>query len=84
MGRGSEHTCPPSLAFVGQRLFVGWCAVGTRSATLDRFDWLTGKWVRTTIASDALGICSADATGERVFYQSSAYQGFFAEGGQTR
>ena len=84
MGRGSEATCGASIGFVGERLFVGWCAAGSRTGKIERFESVAGQWASTLIAEDSLPTWSADASGDRVFYQSSGYSGYFAENGETR
>jgi hypothetical protein len=81
MGLGSEETCGASIGFVQNRLFVAWCDVGSRSGRIERFDRDGDTWERSTIASDALPNWSADRDGERVFYLSSAYRAYCAEGG---
>jgi hypothetical protein len=81
MGRGSDTTCGASIAFVGERLFVGSCTVGSRAGKIERFESVGGAWTSTPIAEDALPAWSADASGERVFYQSSGYSGYYAENG---
>lgn len=83
MGLGSEETCGANIGFVGERLFVGWCAEGSRAATLKHFDLVDGAWQAQTIAQDALPAWSADESGERVFYQSSDYAGYVAEGDEA-
>lgn len=82
MGLGSESTCSPSFGFVGQRLLVGWCPPGSRSATIERYERDGDGWSKTTVAEDTLPGWSADATGETVFYQSSGYSGFVALDGE--
>jgi hypothetical protein len=82
MGLGSDTTCSPSLGFVGEALFVGSCAPGSRDATIQRFDFDGSSWNPTTIAEQALPAWSADAAGNGVFYQTSDYQGYYATGGQ--
>jgi hypothetical protein len=82
MGLGSEATCGASVGFVGERLFVGWCAAGSRTGKIERFENIAGAWMSTTIAEDSLPAWSADASGERVFYQSSGYSGYYAENGE--
>ena len=81
MGRGSETTCGPSLGFVGERLFVGWCEVGSRGGRIERYELADGEWQATLIADDALPAWSADGDGQRVFYQSSDYRAYFTEDG---
>jgi hypothetical protein len=81
MGRGSETTCGASLGFVGERLFVGWCEVGSRAGRIDRYELVDGEWQATQIAEDALPTWSADEQGQRVFYQSSDYRAYFTEDG---
>ena len=84
VGRGSQDTCRARIGFVGQRLFVGYCATGSQAATIQRFDRTATGWTATPIASNALPGWSADQSGERVFYQSSDYRGNFAHGGESR
>ena len=74
MGLGSEETCGPSIGFVGERLFVGFCDVGHRDGRIERFEREDGEWQSTLISSDALPIWSADASGDRVFYLTSSYR----------
>jgi hypothetical protein len=81
MGLGSETTCAPSIGFVGERLFVGWCQVDSRVAKIERYELVAGHWQGTLIASDCLPAWSADATGEHVFYQSSDYAAYVAAQG---
>jgi hypothetical protein len=83
VGRGSETTCGPSMGFVGERLFVGWCTAGNRTGKIQRFENAAGTWTPTTIAEDALPAWSADSSGDRVFYQSSNYSGNYAQEGET-
>lgn len=83
MGRGGDTTCPASVGFAGQRLFVGWCAVGSRTATIDRYDLANGTWVSTVVSDNALQNWSASATGDRVFYQSGDYKGYYWEAGTS-
>lgn len=83
MGLGSDATCGASIAFVGESLFVGWCPAGSRAGKIERFRNVGGTWTPTLIAEDALPAWSADASGERVFYQSSAYSGYYAENGEA-
>jgi hypothetical protein len=83
MGRGSATTCGPSIGFVGERLFVGWCSAGSRTGKIQRFEETAGQWKATLIADDALPAWSGDASGDRIFYQSSAYAGRYAEAGKT-
>lgn len=83
IGIGSEETCGAVIGFVGERLFVGWCAEGSRAATIQRFERVDEAWQSQTIAEDALPAWSADASGERVFYQSSQYSGYVAEAGES-
>jgi hypothetical protein len=83
IGIGSEETCGAVIGFVGERLFVGWCAEGSRAATIQRFERVDDAWQSQTIAEDALPAWSADASGERVFYQSSQYSGYVAEAGES-
>jgi hypothetical protein len=84
MGLGSEDTCGASLGFVGPRLFVGWCEPGSRAARIERYEAGADGWMPTLIAEDALPAWSADAAGERVFFQSSQYSGYIAENGEAR
>jgi hypothetical protein len=79
LGLGTEETCGASIGFVGERLFVGWCAEGSRSAMIKRFDLADGAWLTQTIATGALPAWSSDESGERVFYQSSDYVGYVVE-----
>jgi hypothetical protein len=81
MGIGSEATCGASLGFVGERLFVGWCSPGSRAAKIERYELADATWTPTTIADDTLSAWSADAMGERVFYQSSGYSGYVTDSG---
>lgn len=81
MGIGSEATCGASLGFVGEKLFVGWCSPGSRAAKIERYELADATWTPTTIAEDALSAWSADAKGERVFYQSSGYSGYVTNDG---
>lgn len=83
MGLGSEETCGASIGFVGERLFVGWCAEGSREARIERFEWSGEAWESTLIAEAALPQWSADDSGERVFYQSNQYSAFVMEGGEA-
>lgn len=83
VGRGSETTCAPSFGFSGEWLFVGWCTLGSRAGKIERYAKTSGTWAPTTVASDALPNWSTDANAERVFYQSSEYQGFYNENGQS-
>jgi hypothetical protein len=84
MGLGSETTCGASIGFVGERLFVGHCAEGSREAVIDRFELNgDGVWDGTRLAEGALPSWSADETGERVFFQSTAYAGYVIEAGDT-
>jgi hypothetical protein len=83
LGLGTEETCGANIGFVGERLFVGWCAEGSRAATIQRFELSDGAWQAQTIATNALPAWSSDATGERVFYQSSDYAGYVAEGDEA-
>jgi hypothetical protein len=81
MGLGTEETCGASIGFVAEHLFVGWCKVGSRAALIERYDLVGDTWQPTTIAEDALPAWSADATGENVFFQSSAYSGYVSANG---
>lgn len=76
MGLGSESTCNPSFGFVGERLFVGWCAPASRSAKIERYARDGDSWSKNTIAEDTLPGWSTDASGNTVFYQSSQYSGY--------
>jgi hypothetical protein len=80
MGLSSEKTCGAKLGFVGKSLFVGWCEPDSLNATLQRFDLGNKGWEGTTIAEGVLPSWSADATGKRVFYQSSNYEGLVSDG----
>ncbi len=81
MGVGSDTTCSPAVAFVGERLFVGSCDPGSREATIQRFENDGKSFVPTLIADHALASWSTDASGDRVFYQNDNYEGFFNEDG---
>jgi hypothetical protein len=83
MGLGSETTCGPSLGFVGDRLFVGWCSKGKRDGKIQRFELEGGEWKATDIAESALPAWSADSSGERILYQSNAYEGFVSDAGES-
>ena len=83
VGRGSEETCGARIGFVRERLFVGWCEVGSRAARLERYDRAGDEWRATLIAEDALPEWSADAEGESVFYQSSAYAAYCDMAGEA-
>jgi hypothetical protein len=83
LGLGTEETCGASIGFVGERLFVGWCAEGSRAATIKRFELIDRAWQTQTIATDALPTWSSDESGERVFYQSTDYAGYVAEADQA-
>jgi hypothetical protein len=82
MGLGSETTCGPSLGFVGDRLFVGWCSKGNRDGKIQRFELEDGEWKAADIAEEALPGWSADSSGERILYQSNAYEGFVSDAGE--
>jgi hypothetical protein len=82
LGLGSESTCSPQLGFVGERLFVGWCAPGSRTAKIERYERDGKAWSSTTIAEDTLPGWSTDASGDTVFYQSSGYSGYVAFDGE--
>ena len=84
LGRGSQETCRAHVDFVGERLFIGSCPLGSQVAKIERFEHTEAGWVPTPIATNALSRWSADQSGERLFYQSSDYRGHFAEGGQSR
>ncbi|HEY3500850.1 MAG TPA: hypothetical protein VGK73_39430 [Polyangiaceae bacterium] len=83
VGTSGDETCGPSLGFAGERLIVGWCEPGTREARIERFERGEDGWESTLIAEDALGTWSADASGDRIFYQGSDYVGYFNEGGDS-
>jgi hypothetical protein len=83
MGRGSDTTCSPSIGFVGERLFVGSCSDGARAGNIQRFDNGAQGWQSTVVATGALPAWSADAAGERVFFQSENYSGQYAELGAS-
>jgi hypothetical protein len=83
LGLGTEETCGARIGFVGERLFVGWCAEGSRAAIIKRFELVDGAWQTQTFATDALPAWSSDASGERVFYQSSGYAGYVTEADQV-
>jgi len=82
MGLGSETTCSPSLGFVGERLFVGYCEPDSREAKVVRFEQDGDSFGATMIAEQALPTWSADASGDGVFFQSDAYEGWYAAGGE--
>jgi hypothetical protein len=82
MGLGSDTTCSPSLGFVGESLLVGFCAPGSRDATIERFDLDDDQWSGTVIAKQALPSWSADASANGIFYQTNNYEGYYAEGGE--
>jgi hypothetical protein len=82
MGRGTETTCGASIGFAGERLFVGYCEVGSRSGSILRFDRNDGEWERTVVATEALPGWSADATGDRILFTSSAYRAYYSDGNE--
>jgi hypothetical protein len=82
MGLGNDSTCSPSLGFVGERLFVGYCEPDSREAKVVRFERDGKSFSSTMIAEQALPTWSADAAGDGVFFQSDAYQGWYAAGGE--
>ena len=83
LGLGSETTCSAAIGFVGERLFVGWCAAESRTAQVQRFDFDGSEWQPTLLSDDALPSWSADSAGERVFFQSSNYAGYVTEAGEA-
>jgi hypothetical protein len=83
LGLGSDTTCSPSLGFVGERLFVGFCAPGSRDATIERFDFDGQAWNPTVIAEQVLPAWSADETGDGIFYQTDNYEGYYAKDGEA-
>jgi hypothetical protein len=83
VGLGTEETCGANIGFVGERLFVGWCDEGSRAAKIKRFERIDDTWQTQTIATNALPAWSSDESGERVFYQSSEYAGYVAEGDEA-
>jgi hypothetical protein len=82
-GRGSNTTCTPTIGFVGARFFAGSCAAGQRSGSIQRFDRGTQGWQSTVISTGALPVWSADAAGDKVFFQSDSYAGEYVDGGQS-
>lgn len=82
MGLGSDSTCSPTLGFVGERLFVGYCAPSSREATIERFDFDGTTWNPTVIADQVQPAWSADKAGDGVFYQTDNYEGDYAKDGQ--
>jgi hypothetical protein len=82
-GRGSNTTCTPTIGFVGARFFAGSCAAGERSGSIQRFDRGAQGWQSTVISTGALPVWSADAAGDRVFFQSDSYAGEYVDGGQA-
>jgi hypothetical protein len=82
MGLGSDTTCSPTLGFVGERLFVGYCPPDSREATIERFDFDGSQWNPTVIADQVQPAWSADAKGNGVFYQTDNYEGYYASDGQ--
>ncbi|HEX3595398.1 MAG TPA: hypothetical protein VHU80_09860 [Polyangiaceae bacterium] len=84
VGRGSDTTCTASIGFVGNHFFAGSCAAGARSGSIQRFERGASGWQSTVLASGALPVWSADATGEKVFYQSENYAGEYVENEQSR
>lgn len=82
VGLGSESTCSPSFGFVGERFFAGYCAPGSRSAKIERYEHDGKSWVADTIAEDTLPHWSTNTSGDAVFYQSSAYSGYVSLDGE--
>ena len=82
MGLGNDTTCSPSLGFVGERLIVGYCEPDSREAKVVRFEQDGDSFGFTMIAEQALPTWSADASGDGVFFQSDAYEGWYAAGGE--
>jgi hypothetical protein len=83
MGLGSDATCSASLGFVGERFFIGYCAAGSRDATIERFDFDGTRFNPTSIADGVQPAWSADASGEGVFYQTDNYEGDYTKDGQA-
>ena len=85
VGRGSETTCAARYGFVGERIFVGSCSVGSTSATVVRYEAdAQGVWQPTQIASDSRSLWSASADGERVAIIDSRSVVNWWEAGQLR
>jgi hypothetical protein len=82
MGRGSDTTCTPNLGFVGERLIVGSCPSGARAGDIQRFEHTGKNWQSTTVATGALPMWSADASGEKIFFQSENYAGQYVDHGE--
>lgn len=78
LGLGSDDTCGARVAFVGERLFVGWCEPGSSVAQIQRFDRGQGEWQATLTIPNVLPAWSADRTGELVFYQATDYSAHLA------
>lgn len=83
IGLGTEDTCGANIGFVGERLLVGFCEQGSRSATIQRFELVGGVWQAQTLADSALPAWSSSRDGERIFYQSDSYAGYVVEQEQT-
>ena len=82
MGLGNDTTCSPSLAFVGERLIVGYCEPDSRDAKVVRYEQDGDAFGFTMIAEQALPTWSADASGDGVFFQSDAYEGWYSADGE--
>ena len=79
MGRGSSSTCRPRFGFAAQHAISVWCANGSQSASLARYDapraGATNAWISATIATDVQPAWISDARGERVFFLTSNSRG---------
>jgi hypothetical protein len=82
IGRGGADTCRPNFAFVGSTAFAGYCAPGSQTAQIVRFDAAgDGTWAQTVIAAEADPMWSADENAQRVFYRSKGSEAFVWENG---
>ncbi|HWL85993.1 MAG TPA: hypothetical protein VNO21_09335, partial [Polyangiaceae bacterium] len=82
MGRGSATTCRPSFGFAGKSAIAVWCADGSESAQLARYDAPTGSaaaWSATTIATDVQPAWVTDTGGHRVFFVTNASRGMVTD-----
>ncbi|WP_394837333.1 hypothetical protein LVJ94_10540 [Pendulispora rubella] len=82
MGRGSATTCRPRFGFAGQRAIAVWCANGSQSATLARYEapaTAAATWTASSIASDVQPAWVADAQGDRVFFVTNNSRGMIAD-----